>query len=60
MRGFRGRKWWTVKAKEAVKNSTSGANVSTGLSQSGMLDARDRRKYRWRCGFPLHRKGRRD
>ena len=36
---------------------TSGAYVLIGLSRSGALDARGRRKYEPMCMDPLHRKG---
>ena len=44
--------------KEVGDQRNGDAKVYIGLLQSGMLDAKDRRKYGSRCGVQLHRKGR--
>ena len=41
-----------------IGTPTSGADVPTSLSGSGLLDAMERRKYGPRFGVLLHRKGR--
>ena len=37
---------------------TPGADAPTGPTQSGVSDARNRRRYGWWCGAPIHRRGR--
>ena len=45
--------------EEEVGDQRKGdADVSVSIFQSGVLDARDRKKYGRNCGVPLHRKGR--
>ena len=43
--------------KGGQKSTPSGADIPTGLSRSGVLDARDRRKFGPMCGVPLQMKG---
>ena len=37
-----------------------GADAPTGLPQSGVSDAKNRRRHGWWCGVPIHRRGIRD
>ena len=42
-----------MEAKKKIRMASAG--VPIGYYRSGMLDAWNRRKYRWRCGVPLHK-----
>ena len=42
----------------SVGTPTPGADAPTGPTQSGVSDARNRRRHRWWCGAPIHRRGR--
>ena len=42
----------------SVETKTPGADAPTGPTQSGVSDARNRRRHGWWCGVPIHRRGR--
>ena len=41
----------------SIGTPTPGADALTCPTQSGLSDARNRRRHRW-CGVPIHRRGR--
>ena len=48
-----GRRW-----VGSIGTPTPGADAPTGSTQSGVSDARNRRRHGWWCGVPIHRRGR--
>ena len=41
----------------SIGTPTPGAVAHTGSTQSGLTDARNRKKHGWWCGAPIHKKG---
>ena len=42
----------------SIGTPTPGADAPTGPTQSGVSDARNRRRHGWWCGAPIHSRGR--